>query len=88
MAKISNGDAKVGRDYLEKKLARFGKGRCTIKAYDITGDTVSSTTACGENITTTRTTYQGDMSESDVTSTVQGKTASVHTTSKRVGDCK
>jgi ketosteroid isomerase-like protein len=88
MAKIANGDAKAGREYLEKKLERFGKGRCTVNAYDVTGDTVSSTTACGESVTTTRTTYHGDSSESDVTTRAGGKTVSVHTTAKRVGDCK
>jgi hypothetical protein len=88
MAKITNGDAAVGRDDLAKKLEKIGKGRCTVKAYDVTADTVSSTTACGETVTTARTTFHGDSSESTITTTSPGRTTSVQTTAKRTGDCK
>ena len=88
MAKIANGDAKVGRGYLQKTLDRYGKGHCTIKAYDITGNTVSSTIECGKSVVTTSTTYQGDTSESEVTTTDSGKTTSVRVKAKRVGACK
>ena len=54
MAKIANGDAKSGREEKQKTLDRFGKGRCTVKAYDITGNTVSSTIVCGKSVTPPR----------------------------------
>ena len=54
MAKIANGDAKVGREDKQKTLDRLGKGHCTIKAYDITGNTVSSTIVCGKSVTPPR----------------------------------
>lgn len=88
MAKIANGDAKSGREEKQKTLDRFGKGRCTVKAYDITGNTVSATIVCGKGVVTTNTTYHGDTSESEVTTTDSGKTTSVHVKAKRVGACK
>ena len=88
MANIANGDAKVGREDKQKTLDRLGKGHCTIKAYDITGNTVSSTILCGKSAITTSTTYHGDTSESEVTTTDSGKTMSVRVKAKRVGACK
>lgn len=88
MARIANSDAKSGREYKQKTLDRFGKGHCTIKAYDIIGNTVSATIVCGKSVTTTRSTYHGDTSESEVTTTGFGKPMSVHTKAKRVGACK
>lgn len=88
MAKIANGDAKSGREEKQKTLDRFGKGRCTVKAYDIIGNTVSATIVCGKSEVTTSTTYHGDTSESEVTTTDSGKTTSVRVKAKRVGACK
>ena len=64
-ARWVNADAKAGREYIEKAL----KGACTMKAYDVTEDTVSYTMACGPNITTSKTTYHGDSFEGGSTST-------------------
>jgi len=84
-AKAVNADAKAGRDYAEKAA----KGACTITTYDVTGDTVSYTMACGESVTTTSATYHGDSFESDATTTVGKTTArATHTTGKRAGICK
>ena len=88
MSKIANGDAKSGREWKQKTLDKFGKGRCAIKAYDVIGNTVSATIVCGKSVVTTRTTYHGETSESEVTTTDSGKTMSVHVTAKRVGACK
>ncbi|MDQ6894648.1 MAG: DUF3617 domain-containing protein [Acidobacteriota bacterium] len=64
-ARWVNADAKAGRQYIEKAL----NGACTMKAYDVTGDTVSYTMACGPNITKCKTTYHGDHFEGSSTST-------------------
>jgi len=39
-----NGDSKSGREFAEKKAG----GRCAISAYEIKGDTVSYSLACGD----------------------------------------
>ena len=64
-AKWMSADARTGREAVEKYL----KGACTIQAYDVTGDTVSYTMACGPNIVKSKTTYHGDSFEGGSTST-------------------
>jgi uncharacterized protein DUF3617 len=64
-ARWVNADAKTGREYIEKAL----NGVCSMKAYEVTGDTVSYTMACGPNITRSKTTYHGDSFEGGSTST-------------------
>ena len=82
-----NGDAKVGRAYMEKAA----NGACKVTAYELVSDTVSSTMVCGANATVSgKTTFHGnDASESHTTMTRGGKTVlDAHLTSKRVGACK
>ena len=82
-----NGDAKVGRAYMEKAA----KGACKVTAYDIVGDTVSTEMVCGGGTTVVgRVTFHGnDASESHTTITRGGKTVlDAHLKSKRVGACK
>ncbi len=82
-----NGDVKVGRAYMEKAA----KGACKVTAYDIVGDTVSSTMVCGgDNTVIGRVTFHGDQaSESHTTMKRGDKTVlDAHLTSKRVGSCK
>jgi uncharacterized protein DUF3617 len=84
-AKSVNGDAKAGRDYIEKAA----NGACTVRAYDVKGNTVSCTIACGAGVVrTSSATYHGDSFEGDVTTTAGGKTHTAHTKAKRVGACK
>ena len=84
-AKSVNGDAKAGREYIEKTA----KGACTVRAYDVTGNTVSCTMACGPSVVrTSSATYHGDSFEGDTTTTAGGKTHTAHTKAKRVGACK
>ncbi len=63
-AKWMSADAKTGRAAIEKYL----KGACTMQAYDVTGDTVSYTMACGTNIVKSKTTYHGGSFEGGSTS--------------------
>ena len=85
---LQNGDSKSGREAAELE----GKGRCTIESYDITGNTVTYLMTCNGTVLAGTTTYHGDGSEGDLTSTrtVKGKeqTDRIHVTAKRLGDCK
>jgi len=84
-AKAVNADAKTGRDYAEKAA----KGACKIGTYDVTGDTVSYTMACGESVTSTRVTYHGDSFQGYTTTVVGTSIAlTVHTQARRLGICK
>jgi hypothetical protein len=87
-AKSVNGDAKAGREYAEKA----GKGTCSITAYDVKGDTVSLSMACGDSVTTSRATYHGNTYDADTTTTftIDGKriVRATHVKAKRVGACK
>ncbi len=83
-AQGTNGSAEAGRAYTEK----VGMGYCKVKAYDISGNAVTSTVACGESVITSRAIYHGDSFEGDITTTVRSVTHSQHVTGKRVGACK
>lgn len=88
MAKMFNGDSASGRAAAEKA----DKGRCAIQAYEIAGNKVSYRTACGDRLMESTTTFHGDSSEGDLTTTrtAEGvkRVDHTHTTAKRVGACK
>lgn len=79
-----NSDAAAGREHAEKA----SRGACTVKAWNVRGDMVSFTIACGETVSSSSAIYHGDSFEGDMTTTVGGVTRSVHTMAKRVGPCK
>lgn len=84
-AKSVNGDAKTGREYVEKAA----KGACTVRAYDVTGNTVSCTMVCGPGVVRAASaTYHGDGFEGDVTTTAGGRSHTAHTKARRIGACK
>jgi hypothetical protein len=83
-ARNANADAKAGREFAKKA----SKGACTIKAYEVKGNKVTYTMACGNSVTTSTTTYHGDGYEKDTTTTVGKSTRTSHLTAKRVGACK
>jgi hypothetical protein len=87
-AKAVNADAKAGREYAEKAT----KGACSVTTYEVKGDTVSLTMACGDGGRTSIVTYHGDTFDGDTTYTfmVQGKRVVrvSHIKAKRVGVCK
>jgi hypothetical protein len=83
-ANEANGDTKTARAYAEKKA----KGRCTIKSYDIQGNTVKYSLACGDQTIESSTTYHGDSSEGTLkTTTPDGKVATRTVKAHRVGAC-
>jgi Protein of unknown function (DUF3617) len=78
-----NGDSKTGRDFAEKKAG----SRCTIKSYDIKGDTVAYSLACGSRTITDTTTFHGETSEGVKMVTNEGVTVKTLLKSRRVGIC-
>jgi hypothetical protein len=81
-----NGDSKTGRDYAEKKAEKTGS-RCTIKSYDLKGDTGSYVLNCGSRTITDTTVYHGETSEGVKTVANEGKTITTRLKSRRVGAC-
>lgn len=88
MAKMFNGDSRSGREAADKA----DRGRCAIQAYEIAGNKVTYRITCGDRLMESTTTFHGDSSEGDLTTTrtAEGvkRVDHTHTTAKRVGACK
>ena len=84
-ANQANGDTKTARAYAEKKT----KGRCTIKSYDIQGDTVKYSLACGDRTIESSATYHGGNTSEGVlkTTTADGKVDTRTIKARRLGPC-
>ena len=78
-----NGDSKSGREYAEKNA----KGRCAINSYEIAGDTVSYSLACGSTGIQSVTTFHGDTSDGSLITTTEGKSVSTQIKARRLGAC-
>jgi hypothetical protein len=79
-----NGDTKTARGFAEKRM----KGRCTIKSYDIQGNTVKYSLVCGDRTIDSRTTFAGDTSEgTQTTTTADGKVDTRTVKARRLGAC-
>jgi len=79
-----NGDTKTARGFAEKRT----KGRCTIKSYDIQGNTVKYSLVCGDRTIDSRTTFTGDTSEGTLTTTTaDGKVDLKSVKARRLGAC-
>jgi Protein of unknown function (DUF3617) len=87
-AKAVNADAKAGREYAEKAT----KGACSVTTYEVKGDTVSYSMACGDSVRTNSTKYHGDTFDGDTTYTFPGQgkrmVRVVRIKAKRIGVCK
>lgn len=86
MAMMANGDSRSGREAAMKA----NKGRCSIQEYDVSGNKVTYRITCGDRVMASTTTFHGDSSEGDLTTTVAngGAVSHTHTTAKRLGACK
>jgi hypothetical protein len=79
-----NGDARTARAFAEKRTA----GRCTIKSYDIQGNTVKYSLVCGDRTIDSSTTFTGDTSEGmQTTTTADGKVDVRTVKARRLGAC-
>lgn len=79
-----NGDAASGRKYAEEK----GKGRCSIKAYDVSGNTVTYSMTCGDRQIDSVTEYAEVSSKGSLTTTHAGQSVITNVAARRLGDCK
>lgn len=88
VAAMTNGDSRSGRAAAEKA----NKGRCSIQEYEVAENRVSYRITCGEKVMVSSTTYHGDTSEGDLTTTTTTAGAAhvdrMHVTAKRLGPCK
>ena len=78
------GDAKAGRAVIEKTFKEQG---CTVRTYNVAGNKVSYSVACGETMMTVSSTYQQEGFEGDMISKGRQSSYSVHTSAKRIGAC-
>jgi len=79
-----NGDSKTARDYAEKKA----NGHCTIKSYDVHGNTLSYSLVCGDRSIESTATFHGDTSEAVLkTTTADGKAVTTSVKARRLGAC-
>ncbi|MEO8520858.1 MAG: DUF3617 family protein [Acidobacteriota bacterium] len=79
-----NGDTKTARAIAEKRA----KGRCTVKSYDIQGNTVKYALLCGDRTIESTTTFTGDTSEGTQTiTTADGKVEHRTVKARRLGAC-
>jgi len=74
----------TARGFAEKRA----KGRCTIKSYDIQGNTVKYALICGDRTIESATTFTGDTSEgTQTTTTADGKVDTRTIKARRLGAC-
>jgi len=78
-----NGDAKTGRAYFEKKM----HGPCTIKTFELKGDTLSYLLSCGERTIENKVTFHGDSSEGVTVTHGPDGVLTMRTKSSRLGAC-
>ena len=80
-----NGDTTTARSFAEKRA----KGRCTIKSYDVQGNTVKYSMVCGDRTIDSSTTFSGDTSEGTLkTTTADGKVDTRTVKAHRLGACR
>jgi hypothetical protein len=78
-----NGDSKTARGFAEQR----NKGRCTIKSYDVLGNTVKYSLVCGDRTIVSSTTFTGDTSEGTLTTTSNGQIDAKTVKARRLGAC-
>ena len=78
-----NGDSKTGRAYFEKKQPKT----CTIKSFDLQGNTMSYHLECGARSIENKVTFHGDTSEGVTITKAPDGTHTMHTKARRLGAC-
>ena len=91
-ARVMNSDAATVRDYVERAVSKENGGACTVKEFQLRGNTVSLIKACrsGESeftISLVRT-YHGDTAESEVVSKAGERELRIKSKQRRVGSCE
>lgn len=80
-----NGTVATARAHSEEKAAR---GHCSVKSFDIQGDTVTYSLTCGTRRIDSTTTFHGDSSEGSLTTTHEGKSVVTQVKAQRLGLCQ
>ena len=78
-----NGDSKTARAYFEKKP----HGACTVKTFEIQGNTMSYVLICGDRSIENKVTFQGDTSEGVTITKAPDGIHTMHVKSRRLGAC-
>ena len=78
-----NGDSKSGREVAE----RNAKGRCAIKSYEIAGEKVTYSLACGTRQIDSVTQFHGDSSDGYLVTTTDGTPVRTEVKAHRLGAC-
>lgn len=78
-----NGDSKSGRAYFEKKM----QGACTVKRFELKGDTLSYLLSCGDRTIENTVTFHGETSEGTTVTKAPDGTHTSHIKSRRLGAC-
>ena len=92
VARVMNSDAATVQVYVERAVSKENGGGCTVKNFELQGNTLSLTKACrsGESeftITLVRT-YHGDTAESEVVSKAGERELRIKSKQRRVGLCE
>ena len=87
-----NSDAATVQVYVERAVSKENGGGCTVKNFELQGNTLSLIKACrsGESeltISLVRT-YHGDTAESEVVSKAGERELRIKSTQRRVGFCE
>jgi hypothetical protein len=80
----ANGDTKTARAFAEKGAVKSG---CTIKGYNVTGNTVTYVIECKGDLFESSTTYQGDTFQGTLKSTHKGIQVTTTVAGRRLGPC-
>ena len=92
VARVMNSDAATVQVYVERAVSKENGGGCTVKNFELQGNTLSLIKACrsGESeltISLVRT-YHGDTAESEVVSKAGERELRIKSTQRRVGFCE
>ena len=79
-----NGDTKTGRAYFEKKM----RGPCTIKTFELKGETLGYLLDCGDRTIENTVTFHGETSEGVTVTKAPDGTHTMHIKSRRLGPCR
>jgi hypothetical protein len=92
VARVMNSDAATVQVYVERAVSRENGGHCTVKNFELQGNTLSLIKACrsGESEFTVSLvrTYFGDTAESEVVSKAGERELRIKSKQRRVGFCE
>ncbi len=79
-----NGSMSSAREHATKSAAQ---GHCSMKSFDMRGETVSYALNCGTRLIESTAAYRGNTFEGVLTTTTEGKATKTRITARRLGAC-